>query len=182
MSLLSLHGMSRDAWKRYTDTGSWYYEVVAPGYKYNLSDVLAAIGLGQIERFAEMQALRARHVAMYDRLLAGVPEVRRPTTRPGAVHAWHLYPIALELERLTCDRARFIAELRAENIGTSVHFIPIHQHPYFRDTLKPAPGAFPVADDAYRRAITLPLFPGMTARDVEDVVEAVRKIADHFRR
>src|SRR5262249_50890390 len=118
ISLLSLHGMNRDAWKRYTDTGSWYYEGTAPGYKYNLSDVLAAIGLGRLERFDEMQRIRAARVARYEANLADVPEVRRPTTRPDVEHAWHLYPIGLKLERLTCDRATFIKELRAENIGT----------------------------------------------------------------
>jgi dTDP-4-amino-4,6-dideoxygalactose transaminase len=182
LSLLSLHGMNRDAWKRYSDTGSWYYEVTAPGFKYNLSDVLAAIGLAQLERFDEMQRRRRELVALYDSLLAGVPEVRRPRARPGVVHAWHLYPVALELERLTCDRARFIQELRAENIGASVHFIPIHLHPYFRDRLGVRAGDFPVAEDAYRRAVTLPLYPDMTPRDVEDVVTAVRKVAGHFLR
>jgi dTDP-4-amino-4,6-dideoxygalactose transaminase len=182
ISLLSLHGMNRDAWKRYTATGSWYYEVVAPGYKYNFSDVLAAIGLGQLERFAEFQRLRGERVARYQERLADVPEVRRPTVRPQATHAWHLYPIALELERLTCDRARFIQELRAENIGTSVHFIPIHLHPHFGATLGVSEGRFPVAEDAYRRAVTLPLFPKMSLEDVDDVCAAVRKVASHFRR
>ena len=182
MALLSLHGMSRDAWKRYGDSGSWYYEVVAPGFKYNLSDVLAAIGVAQLERFDAMQQLRAGHVARYDRLLADVPEIRRPTTRPGAVHAWHLYPVALELERLTCDRAQFIAALRAENIGSSVHFIPIHRHPHFRDALKLDPAGFPVAERAWPRAVSLPLYPHMTARDVEDAAVAVRKVVAHFRR
>jgi dTDP-4-amino-4,6-dideoxygalactose transaminase len=181
MSLLSLHGMSRDAWLRYTDKGSWYYEVVAPGYKYNLSDVLAAIGVGQLERFDEFQRLRRERVALYDRLLAEVPEVRRPTVRPGVTHAWHLYPIALELERLRIDRGQFIQELRAENIGSSVHFIPIHLHPHFRDTLGVVPESFPVAEDAYARAISLPLFPRMSEQDVRDVCEAVRRIATHYR-
>ena len=180
--LLSLHGMSRDAWKRYSDTGSWYYEVVAPGWKYNLSDVLAAIGVGQLERFDEFQARRRELVQRMSAGLAGVPEVRVPVARPEVEHAWHLFPIALQLERLTIDRARFITELRAENIGTSVHFIPIHFHPHFRDSLGLREGAFPVAEDAYRRAITLPLFPRMTDRDADDVVEAVRKIALAFRR
>jgi dTDP-4-amino-4,6-dideoxygalactose transaminase len=180
--LLSLHGMSRDAWKRYSDTGSWYYEVVAPGWKYNLSDVLAAIGLGQLERFAEFQTRRAELVARLSNGLADVAEVRVPAARPEVTHAWHLFPIALELERLSIDRARFVKELRAENIGTSVHFIPIHFHPHFRDSLGLREGAFPVAEDAYRRAITLPLFPRMTDRDADDVVEAVRKVALAFRR
>ncbi|MBI1798835.1 MAG: DegT/DnrJ/EryC1/StrS aminotransferase family protein [Candidatus Eisenbacteria bacterium] len=181
MQVLSLHGMNRDAWKRYADTGSWYYEVVAPGFKYNLSDVLAAIGLGQLERFTEMQRRRSALAVRYHAALAEVPEVRRPITREGATHAWHLYPVALQLERLSCDRARFARELRAENIGSSVHFIPIHFHPHFRDTLPYRAGAFPVAEEAYRRALTLPLYPAMTDRDVDDVVAAVRKIARHFR-
>src|SRR6185295_8651005 len=101
---------------------------------------------------------------------------------PDVTHAWHLFPIALELERLTIDRARFIAELRAENIGTSVHFIPIHRHPHFRDSLLLKPGQFPVAEDAYSRAITLPLFPRMSDQDADDVVAAVRKLARAFRR
>ncbi len=182
MGLLSLHGMNRDAWKRYTDTGSWYYEVSAPGFKYNMSDVLAAMGLGQLERFADFQRRRAEIVARYDAGLADVPEVRTPHTRAGATHAWHLYPIGLELERLTLDRAAFIRELRAENIGTSVHFIPIHFHPHFARTLGRREGDFPVAEDVYRRAITLPLFPRMSDQDADDVIAAVRKIVAHHRR
>ena len=182
IQLLSLHGMSRDAWKRYGDTGSWFYEVVAPGWKYNLSDVLAAIGVGQLERFGESQERRLALVERYRTQLADVPEVAVPIARPDVTHAWHLFPIALGLEQLTIDRARFITELRSENIGTSVHFIPIHFHPHFRDSLGLTEGAFPVAENAYRRAITLPLFPHMADRDVDDVCEAVRKIARHFRR
>jgi dTDP-4-amino-4,6-dideoxygalactose transaminase len=182
VELLALHGMDRDAWKRYSDTGNWYYEITSPGFKYNLSDVLAGVGLGQLEHFDEMQRQRAEHVAHYDALFADVPEVRTPRVRPGVTHARHLYPIALELERLTCDRGRFVAELRAENIGSSVHFIPIHLHPYFRRRLGVGPGDFPVAENAYHRAVTLPLFPHMTPRDVEDVVAAVRKIVGAYRR
>jgi len=182
LELLALHGMDRDAWKRYSDTGTWYYEITSPGFKYNLSDVLAAIGLGQLDHFDEMQRQRAEHVARYDALLADIPEVRAPRVRAGVVHARHLYPVALELERLTCDRARFVAELRAENIGSSVHFIPIHLHPYFQRQLGTRPGDFPAAEDAYRRAVTLPLFPHMTPGDVEDVVAAVRKIVRVYRR
>jgi dTDP-4-amino-4,6-dideoxygalactose transaminase len=176
MRSLSLHGMSRDAWLRYTDKGSWYYEITAPGYKYNLADVLAAIGLGQLERFADMQRRRTEIGARYDAGLADVPGVRRPVVRPGVTHARHLYAIALELERLTIDRGAFIRELRAENVGSSVHFIPIHLHPHFAGSLGLGPGAFPVAERAYERTVSLPLYPGMTDRDVDDVCEAVRKI------
>ena len=180
--LLSLHGMNRDAWKRYGASGSWFYEITAPGWKYNLSDLLAAIGVAQLERFEASQQRRHELVARYTRSVRGVPEVRTPVAREGMTHAWHLYAISLELERLTIDRARFIEELRAENIGTSVHFIPIHLHPHFRTSLGLAEGALPVAEDAYRRAITLPLFARMTDRDVDDVVAAVSRIATAFRR
>lgn len=182
IQLLSLHGMSRDAWKRYTDTGSWYYEVTAPGWKYNMSDVLAAIGLGQLERFEWSQARRRELVTRYLANFADCDAVRVPIERPDVTHAWHLFPIALELERLTIDRAAFIRELRAENIGTSVHFIPIHRHPHFAASLGVRPEDFPVAEDAYRRAITLPLFPRMSDADVDDVCAAVRKVAAHHRR
>ncbi len=182
IAVLSLHGMDRHAWKRYAATGSWFYEVSAPGFKYNLSDILAAIGLGQLERFAEFQERRQALVAGYAARLRDVAEVRLPTVRPGATHAWHLYPIALELERLTCDRARFIEELRAENIGTTVNFIPIHLHPWYRESLGLPEGTLPVAEDAYRRAITLPLYPRMTDGDLDDVCAAVRKVTTHYRR
>jgi dTDP-4-amino-4,6-dideoxygalactose transaminase len=180
--LLSLHGMSRDAWKRYGASGSWFYEITAPGWKYNLSDLLASIGLAQLERFEASQRRRQEIAARYTAAFASVPEVRTPVTREGMTHAWHLYAIALELERLTIDRARFIEELRAENIGTSVHFIPTHLHPHWRATLGLGEGSLPVAEDAYRRAITLPLFTRMTDRDVDDVVAAVSRIATAFRR
>lgn len=182
IAILSLHGMDRDAWKRYTAAGSWYYEVTVPGYKYNLSDVLAAIGVGQLERFDEFQRIRHAHAALYDRLLAEVPEIRRPVARPDVGHAWHLYPVALDLDRLTIDRARFLQELRAENVGTSVHFIPIHRHPHFRDSYRLEAARFPVAERAYAGAVTLPLFPRMSERDVHDVCEAVAKVVAHFRR
>ncbi|MCE9627083.1 MAG: DegT/DnrJ/EryC1/StrS family aminotransferase [Candidatus Eisenbacteria bacterium] len=180
--LLSLHGMNRDAWKRYGATGSWFYEITAPGWKYNLSDLLAAIGVAQLERFDASQARRHELVARYAAGFAGCDAVRVPIARAGMTHAWHLYPIALELDRLTIDRGRFIEELRAENIGTSVHFIPLHFHPHFRTSLGYAEGTFPVAEDAYRRAITLPLFAGMTDRDADDVIAAVRKVASAFRK
>ena len=179
--LLSLHGMNRDAWKRYGANGSWFYEITAPGWKYNLSDLLAAIGVAQLERFEASQQRRHALVDRYRAGLAAVPEVRVPGTRAGMTHAWHLFTIALELDRLRIDRARFIEELRAENIGTSVHFIPIHFHPHWRDTLGRGPGSFPVAEDAYARAITLPLFATMSDRDVDDVVQAVAKVAAAFR-
>jgi dTDP-4-amino-4,6-dideoxygalactose transaminase len=180
--ILSLHGISKDAWKRYTAAGSWYYEVVAPGYKYNLTDAAAAVGLVQLERWPEFHARRRALAARYDAHFAGLPEVRPLATRAHVEHAHHLYPVLLDLARLTIDRARFIEMLRAENVGTTVNFIPIHLHPYYRDNLGFAPGQFPVADAAYPRAVSLPLFPRMAESDVDDVARAVLKLVRRYRR
>jgi dTDP-4-amino-4,6-dideoxygalactose transaminase len=180
--ILSLHGISKDAWKRYTAAGSWYYEVVAPGFKYNLTDAAAAVGLVQLERWPEFHARRRALAARYDAHFAAVPEVRPLATHADVEHAHHLYPVRLDLERLTIDRARFIEALRAENIGTTVNFIPIHLHPYYREHLGFAPGQFPVADAAYPRVLSLPLFPRLAESDVDDVARAVLKLIRRYRR
>ena len=180
--ILSLHGISKDAWKRYSATGSWYYEVKAPGFKYNLTDVAAAIGLAQLDRWPEFHERRHRLAARYDALLSGLEGVSGLAVRPEVEHARHLYPVLLDLDRISVDRARFIEALRAENIGTTVNFIPIHRHPFYRQALPSPEGRFPVADDAYQRLVTLPLFPRMEESDVDDVVRAVARLLRHFRR
>lgn len=181
--ILSLHGMSKDAWKRYTSAGSWYYEVVAPGFKYNMTDIEAALGLHQLDKLEGFCEARRQGAAFYDRSLDALDGgVFHFTPRPHVVTVYHLYPIQLELEALTIDRARFIEELKAENIGTTVNFIPIHYHPYYRDTLGYPKGSFPVAERAYERLISLPLYPRMTATDLEQVMEAVRKVVLNHRR
>jgi len=178
--VLSLHGMSRDAWKRYDANGSWYYEVVAPGFKYNMTDIQAAIGLVQLQRLETMQQRRREIVAQYNAAFGSLDALQIPTERPGAESAWHLYVLRLHLDRLTIDRARFIEELRARNIGTSVHFIPIHLHPYYRDKYGFAPDDFPVAYGEYQRLISLPLHPGLTDEDVQDVIAAVIDVVERF--
>ncbi|HXT19112.1 MAG TPA: DegT/DnrJ/EryC1/StrS aminotransferase family protein [Thermoanaerobaculia bacterium] len=183
LRVLSLHGMSKDAWKRYTSAGSWYYEVVAPGFKYNMTDIEAALGLHQVDRLEGFIATRRRYAAVYDAAidaLGGLVERFEP--RPHNRHVYHLYPILLNLDALTIDRARFIDELKAENIGTTVNFIPIHYHPYYRDTLPYRQGSFPVAESAYERLISLPLYPRMTDEDLAQVMEAVAKVARAHRR
>lgn len=180
--ILSLHGISKDAWKRYSAAGSWYYEVVAPGHKYNLTDTAAAVGLVQLERWPEFHARRRALAARYDAHFAGVPEVHPLAVREHVEHAHHLYPVLLDLERLSIDRAGFIQALRAENIGTTVNFIPIHLHPYYREHLASPPGGFPAADSAYPRAVTLPLFPRMEESDADDVARAVFKLVRRYRR
>ncbi len=155
----ALHGMSRDAHARYAAGGSWYYEVVLPGFKCNMTDLQAALGLPQLEKLPRFQERRLEIVARYSAAFGAMPEIEVPVERDGASSAWHLYVIRLNLDRLTIDRGRFIEELAARNIGTSVHFIPVHLHPYYRDRYGFAPEDFPVAYGAYQRIVSLPLHP-----------------------
>jgi len=180
--VLSLHGISKDAWKRYSSAGSWYYEVTAPGFKYNLTDLAAALGLAQLDRHPEFDRRRQEIARRYDAAFAAVPEVTTPWVHPDVHHARHLYTVELDLDRLSVDRARFLELLKAENVGTTVNFIPVHKHPYYRDTLGFRPEDFPAAEHAYPRIFTLPIYPRMEDADVDDVVTAVRKILSHVRR
>ncbi len=174
--IMSLHGISHDAWKRYTAEGSWYYEVVAPGYKYNLTDVAAAMGVAQLRKANRMLERRAEIARRYTEAFGRHPELETPTVVPGIQHAWQLYILRLNLDRLKIDRARFIEELKARNIGASVHFIPLHLHPYYRETYGYRPEDFPLALREYRRALSLPIYSKMSDQDVNDVIEAVRDI------
>jgi len=179
--VISLHGMSRDAWKRYDKGGSWFYEVLVPGFKYNMTDIQAALGLWQLRKLEQFQVRRRAVVSEYDRAFADEPALERPVTRPDVEHAWHLYVLRLRDDALTIGRDRFIQELADRNIGTSVHFIPIHIHPYYRDKYGFTPGSFPVAYDNFRRMLSLPLNPGLTDSDVGDVIEAVLDVVRSFR-
>jgi perosamine synthetase len=179
--LMSLHGISHDAWKRYCGDGSWYYEVMEAGFKYNLTDVAAALGRVQLRRLEQMRRRRVEIAGRYDRAFAKVPEVERPVVRPEVDHAWHLYPIRLRLECLRIDRARFIEELRARNIGASVHFIPLHRQPYYVHKYGYPQEEFPVAEAEYPRLVSLPLYSRMTDEDVQLVIEGVQEIIERFR-
>lgn len=182
MRIMSLHGISKDAWRRYTAEGSWYYEILFPGYKYNMTDIAAAIGIEQLRKCNRFLEAR-RHIAeMYDKGFADLPEISRPVCEPDLQHAWHLYVIQLNLERLRINRNEFIELVKKENIGTSAHFIPLHLHPYYRNTFRYKPEDFPNAGDLFERIVSLPIYPKMTKRDVQDVVEAVRKIISQYRR
>jgi len=180
--LMALHGISRDAWKRYGVDGSWSYEVVAAGYKYNLTDLAAALGRVQLRRLQEMREARAAIAARYDAAFATMPEIEPPAVSPRASHAWHLYPIRLRLERLTIDRARFIEELRDHEIGTSVHFIPLHTQPFYAGRYGYRPGDFPVAETEFPRLISLPIYSKMSAEDVDSVIDAVADVVEGHRR
>ncbi len=177
-----LHGISHDAWKRYSAEGSWYYEVTVPGFKYNLTDLQSALGLHQLSRLETMLQQRLALADLYHAGLADVPEVELPAEHFGIRHAWHLYAIRLRLEQLTISRAEFIEQLKSEGIGTSVHFIPLHRQPYYRDRFELRPQDFPVADAAYERLISLPLYTKMTEQDAQDVINAVRRVAQRNRR
>jgi dTDP-4-amino-4,6-dideoxygalactose transaminase len=182
MRMLSLHGMSRDAWKRYTGSGNWYYEVLAAGYKDNMTDIQAGLGIHQLKKLDRFIETRADYARLYSKAFADMPEIETPLVHPDRKHAWHLYVIRLMLERLTIDRAQFIEELRARNIGASVHFIPVHLHPYYRLRFKYQPGDLKRAEYLYDRIVSLPLYPGMTEDDVQDVIRAVYNIISMSRR
>src|SRR6266851_1652019 len=176
IKVMRLHGISRDAWNRYGEGGSWYYEVVAPGFKYNMPDLAAAIGLHQLARAEEFRAARQRLAERYTEAFESLEEIETPAVLPDREHAWHLYVIRLRLERLTLSRAEFIEGLRERQIGTSVHFIPLHLQPYYRDMYGYGRGDFPEAERTYDRTLSLPIYPRMTDQDQQDVIEAVREI------
>jgi dTDP-4-amino-4,6-dideoxygalactose transaminase len=180
IALMSLHGISKDAWKRYSSEGTWYYEILCPGYKYNMADVQAALGIRQLLKLENMQARREHIARLYNSAFEKRFEIRTPTVKKGVKHAWHLYPILLEPDLLKVDRATFVEALRSENVGTSVHFIPIHLHPYYRDRYKFKCGDFPIAESVYNNEISLPIYPRMSDDDVADVVTAVEKVADFY--
>ena len=177
---MRLHGLSRDAWKRYTGSGNWYYEIEDAGFKYNMTDVAAAIGIVQLERAESMRAARERVARRYSEgvIAAGLGDlVELPAMpRPNEVHAWHLYPLRLNLDLVQLTRADTIDRLGAAGIGTSVHFIPLHLHPYYRRTYGYEPGDLPVAKLQYEREISLPIYPDLSDAEVDYVVEELATI------
>ena len=174
--------MSRDAYQRYSAEGSWYCEVALPGFKCNMTDIQATLGLQHFKKLPKFQKRRKEIVRRYNQVLAEYEEFQIPVQRAGIDSAWHLYRLRLNLDRLTIGRARFIEELRVRNIGTSVHFMPIHIQPYYRDKYRYEPGDYPVAYGNYLRLLTLPLNLRITDSDVEDVLEAVSDVIKKNRR
>jgi perosamine synthetase len=176
MRVMSLHGISKDAWKRFTAEGSWYYEIVAPGFKYNLTDVAASIGIHQLRRADQMHRQRTQCAQRYAQLLADVEEVILPRQLPDRIHSWHLYVVRLKLDRLKIDRAGVIDALKQAGITTSVHWLPLHMHPYYREKYGYAPNDLPVAAGLYPEIITLPLFPDMTEEQVAYVARTLKSV------
>lgn len=177
----SLHGMSRDAWKRYGADGSWFYDVVCPGFKCNMTDIQACLGLHQLKKLPGLHAKRRAIARKYQAAFQGCKELAIPVERDDVQHAWHLYVLRLNLERHRLSRDQFLREMRDRNIGCSVHFIPIHLHSYYREKYRYKPDQFPIALREYQRMLSLPLFPSMNEEDVQDVIGAVIDILHEHR-
>jgi perosamine synthetase len=175
------HGISNDARQRQS-AGQWHYEMVLLGYNYRLTDIACALGLSQLKKLEENLSRRREIAAGYAAAFRDLDGVTPPAMRPQVNPAWHLYPIRLNLEKLTADRVQIFRALRAENIGVNVHYIPVHLHPYYRDRFGYRGGEYPIAENAYERLISLPMFHGMTDQDVEDVIGAVCKVVSHYAR
>ncbi len=180
--VLSLHGMNKDAWKRFDKAGSWYYEVTAPGFKCNMTDIEASLGMWQLRKLAGFQERRREIVAMYQSAFGNEEMLECPVEREDVEHTWHLYVLRLNPEKWRIDRNQVIEELKARNIGTSVHYIPIHLHPYYRDKYGYRPEDFPVTYANYERMLSLPLAPRLTNEDVQDVIAAVQSLVGQYRR
>lgn len=196
--IMALHGMSKDAWMRYTDQGSWFYEIIAPGYKYNMTDIAAGLGLAQLAKSDRMWKQRKAIAEAYNNAFEPVKALQIPVTSAAnrvtcggcqsdcsaldGQHAWHLYMLRLNLDLLNINRAQFIQELKALKINTSVHFIPLHIHPYYRDTYGYQPDDFPITYREYMREISLPIYSKMSDRDVNDVIGAVLHVAEKYSR
>ena len=182
MRMLSLHGLSHDAWGRYSGSGKWDYRIMAPGFKYNLTDLAAAIGLHQLGRAEQMRLVRERIAKFYLETLADVEAIELPPGDADRIHSWHLFPIKLRLERLAIDRNQFIEKLQQAGIGFSVHWRPLHLHPYYAETFGWRPEQFPIATALWERLISLPIFPAMTESEMECVASTVREICEENRR
>jgi dTDP-4-amino-4,6-dideoxygalactose transaminase len=176
MRLMSLHGLSQDAWERYSGGSSWDYRIVAPGFKYNLTDIAAAIGIHQLARAEEMRGERERIARSYLEAFDSVAEIELPPEDPNRIHAWHLFPIRLRLDRLSIDRNQFIDQLKAAGVGCSVHWRPLHLHPYYQETYRRRAADFPVATTLWQRLISLPIFPGMRTDEIEHVTATVKDV------
>lgn len=179
--LMRLHGISSDAWNRYGAGGFWSYEVVEAGFKYNLTDLAAAIGLVQLERLDELTEARTAIAQRYDAAFEGSDVVQRPPRRPGDLHAWHLYVVRLNLDAISIDRAEVIRRLGEAGVGASVHFIPLHLHPHYQRRYGYRPGDFPIAERIFERSVSLPIWPGMTEAQIDRVASTMLEICDSSR-
>ncbi len=175
-AIMRLHGINRDAWKRYSESGSWYYEVVAPGYKYNFTDLQASLGLPQLKKVDAMWESRKRISKMYTEALKDLDTIQLHTIKSDRESSWHLFPIRLNLNMLNKNRAQIIDELRQKNIGVGVHFMPVHQHLFYSQTFNLNDDNFPVASSVFPRLLSLPIYPGMNDEHVNRVINVLTDI------
>ncbi len=181
-SIMRLHGINSDAWKRYSDEGSWYYEVIAPGYKYNFTDIQASLGLAQLKKIDLMHAERKNIFEKYNSLFAENTLIKLYKYEEEVEPSYHLYPVLLQTESLTVTRSKIIEELKNLGIGTSVHFIPLYRHPYYRETLNLDVKNYPVSEYIFPRIITLPIWPGMTDAQIERVANSLNMLTNKFKK
>jgi perosamine synthetase len=180
--LMSLHGLSHDAWKRYTSGGNWDYQIIAPGFKYNLTDIAGAIGIHQLARAEHMRQEREAIARHYLEAMSDIEEIELPPENPNRIHSWHLFPIKLRLPRLTISRNEFIEKLKEAGIGCSVHWRPLHLHPYYQETFGWQATDFPVATAAWERLISLPIFSGMRDEEIHQVIETTKQLCTQYAR
>lgn len=181
-TIMRLHGINRDAWKRYTESGSWYYEVVAPGYKYNFTDLQASLGLPQLKKIDAMWESRKRIASKYTEALKDLDTIQLHTLKPDRESSLHLFPIRLHLDRLTKNRAQLINELRNLNIGVGVHFMPVHQHLYYSESFNLRDEDYPIATAVFPRLISLPIYPGMKDESVDKVIDVLIDMLTKFKK
>lgn len=178
--LMSLHGLSRDAWKRFTEGGDWDYRIITPGYKYNLTDIAAAIGIHQLARAEKLRRRREQIAESYLREFAELKEIDLPPTDRDRVHSWHLFPIRLKLEDLSIDRNDFIEKLKRSGIECSVHWRPLHMHPLYGKRYEWREKHLPNATKMWSQLVSLPIFPSMTASEIDQVVKVVRNLCQAY--
>lgn len=190
LRVLSLHGISKDAWKRYSSQGQWYYEIHQLGFKYNFTDLQAALGIQQLKKLNNFNSIREEYAKIYFDALKKVPEVQFPKlyhdyfnglNNNGFKNSWHLFVLMLELDKLKIDRAQFMQELNSRGIGTSVHFIPLHVQPYYAKKYGYKEGDFPAAETVFSKIISLPLYPKLTDGEIQHIISMVKEMIDDFR-
>ena len=178
MRIMSLHGISKDAWKRFTKEGSWYYEIVAPGYKYNMPDIAAAIGVNQLSRAIEFHKRRQAVAEALTDALSGIEGLTLPSQRSDAVHSWHLYVVLVDEEKFGLSRDAFIERLKDAGIGTSVHYMPLHMHPYYYERHGYEASDYPVAESLFRKMVSLPIYPSLSEGELARIADAVKNLSE----
>jgi dTDP-4-amino-4,6-dideoxygalactose transaminase len=182
MKTMRLHGIGRDTWKRYSSEGTWYYEVLTAGFKYNLTDIQSAIGIVQLSKCTKMRNLREQIAKQYTDAFSQCAQLQTPMVLSDRESAWHLYVLRLNLDQLKIGRSEVIEQLKEKGIGTSVHFIPLHMHPFYRNSYHYCDESLPVAMREYYRSFSLPIYPGMSSSQVAYVVEQVLDLVKKERR